>query len=302
MTASPRRVGLVVNVASASGSGRRAAATVGAMLRALGYEITLIKEASAAAARRRLRAVLDADAVDALVLVGGDGLIHSVIQEEPQVPVGIVPTGSGNDFVRALGIPLRRVEAAVRLVHESWDHPRRIDLLEVEHGAGRTRIAGVLSVGYDALVNRIANAIRLPLGPFKYQIALVAAIFRYRPIDVRGSYDGVAISGRKLLFSAAMIPSIGGGIRIVPEASNTQGRLRLFSVDAVPAWRLVLLLPRVINGSHARLPEVTIAAARTLAIEASAGGRPQLGYGDGEHIGFSPFLVRVLPGALRVLS
>lgn len=297
-----RRIGLVVNPASAAGRGSSVAGTAYRAFRELGYETSVIRGASAAEGRAKVRRALDAGNMDALVLVGGDGLLHSIINERPDIPIGIVPTGSGNDFVRSLGIPVRGVAKAVLRIHEAWGKPQAIDLLNVVHRGVETRVAGVLSVGYDALVNRIANAIRLRLGPLKYQIGLVVALFSYRPVDVVAECDGIAFSGKKLLFSAALIPTIGGGVRMVPEASNREGRFRVFSVDAMPPWRVASLLPRLINASHTQLPEVRVIPGTHVHIDVAPGRKPQLGYGDGEHIGFSPFDVTVLPGALAVLA
>ncbi len=296
-----RRIGLVVNPDSAAGRGRSVASTAVREFERLGYEITVISEATASAGRSAVRKALDSDTIDALVLVGGDGLLHSVINEKPTIPIGIVPTGSGNDFVRSLGIPLRKVDQAISRINESWATPRPVDLLNVQHRGGSTRIAGALSVGYDAVINRIANGIKLRVGPFKYQIAVILALFRFRPVDILGRNADHVFVGKKLLFSVTLIPTIGGGIRIVPEATNTEGRFRIFAVDAMPAWKVISLLPKLIAATHGSRPEVHIEPGTHATIDVAEGHEAQMGYGDGEHIGFSPFDVTVLPGALHVL-
>lgn len=301
METARRRVGLIVNPASAAGRGKSVAGHTIRSFEALGYEIILIAESSALATRRAVRQILDAGTVDVLVLVGGDGLLHAVINEKPDIPVGIVPTGSGNDFVRSLDIPHRGVDKAIRRIHASWGNPRSVDLLSVQHRGGVARIAGALSVGYDAVANRIANGIKLRLGPFKYQIAVVLALWRFRPLNIVATNDGHTFTGTKLLFSVTLIPTIGGGIRIVPEARSDEGMFRLFSVDAMPAWRVLTLLPTLVTGRHVNRPEVHIEAGVHIHIDVAPGEKPHVGYGDGEHIGLSPFDVTVLPGALRVL-
>ena len=296
-----RRVALIVNPSSASGVRAHVGTRASNSLKRLGYQVTQVRERTVSGLRGAVRELERTGGVQAMILVGGDGLLHGVINCEPTISLGVIPTGSGNDFARSLSIPVRSFRQALARIDRSWDAPRCVDLLEVRHAAGVTRVAGTLSLGYDALVNRVANAIRLPLGPLKYQIGLIAALFRYRPLDIRARCDGDEYTGRKLLCSVALIPTIGGGIRIVPDARNTEGCFRFLSVDAVSPLRLARLLPTVATGRHTQLSEVSIRPGTHARIELTRGA-PAFGYGDGEYVGTTPFEVRVLPRALRVLA
>lgn len=296
------RVGLVMNPASAAGRARFRGQQASARLRAAGLDVRVLPSGSAAATRAEVRRALDSGVLDALVLVGGDGLLHTVINERPTIPVGIVPSGSGNDFARAVGIPLHSVAAAVDRIVGAWQSPRVVDLLEVGHSGSTSLVAGALSVGFDALVNRIANGIQGRLGAFKYQIALIVALFRFHPVDFRVSGPDVEMAGRKLLMTAALIPTIGGGIPLIPGAGTTPGTFRLFVVDEMSGWRILTLLPTLARRAHFALPEVTVVDTAEARVDVAPGERAQFGYGDGEHLGLTPFRVRVAPGALRVLA
>lgn len=328
--------GVVVNPTSALGRGRRVARRVLAAFAAAGVAAVEISGPDAEGCREAVRSAC-APGLRGLVLVGGDGLIGLVLQlpEARALPIGVVPAGSGNDFARQFGLR-GHPRSAVHRILAAESTPRSVDLGVValpaepsaaprsaapQSAAPRSAapsspdpgqadadarehwFAGGLSIGFDAAINRRANALRLPLGPLRYHLALLIelAVLRSRPFTVStetatGRHETRSFDG--LLATAMNIRAIGGGIPLAPGASADDGLLDLVEVSHGTRLRILSVLGVLARGRHERLPEVRITRVRSARIEAG----DEVAYADGERVGRSPFQVRVAPAALTLLA
>jgi diacylglycerol kinase (ATP) len=239
--------------------------------------------------------------VGALVAVGGDGTVHLALQAVAGsgVPFGIVPTGTGNDFAAEAGVPVDPVAAARAVV----------DAL----GAGRTRVVdlgrvagpdcrpcwfgAVLGAGFDAIVNERANAMRWPKGPIRYDIAVLAELFRLAPRRYTMTLDGVTVEQDAVLVAVANAASYGGGMRMCPDADITDGLLDVLVAGPLSRTTLLRLQPRVHKGTHVGHRAIRTYRART--VEVAADGITA--YADGERICPLPITVTAVPAALTLL-
>ena len=292
--------GVVVNPSSALGRGARAARRVLAAFAAAGVSAIELRGHDAASCREAVRRAC-ASGLRGLVLVGGDGLIGLVIQlpEARALPLGVVPAGSGNDFARQFRLSARP-EHAVRRILAAEGRPRPVDLGIVRHGGSDEDhwFAGGLSVGFDAAINRRANALRLPLGPLRYHLALLAelATLRSRPFTVTTESGERRFTG--LLATAMNTRTIGGGIPLAPRAATDDGMLDLVEVSHGSRLRILSVLGLLAQARHEPLPEVTITRVSAVRVEAEG----EIAYADGERVGPGPFEIRSAPGALRLLA
>lgn len=291
-------IGVVVNPAAALGRGRREGRRVLGWLGERGLPATLISGDSAESCAAAIAAALPT--LDAALLVGGDGLL-SLFLNVPgatAVPFGVIPAGTGNDFARHVGTPLRSPRRALELAVASIGAPRRFDAGLVSGPSGERRFAGGLSFGFDAAVNRRANAIRVPLGPLRYQIALVVEALRFRPRSFALTVDGEPLEFRGMLATVMNIHCLGGGIALAPAARADDGVFDLVTLDAVGPLTFLRVLPTLLTGAHVRRPEVTIRPAHRVSLR----GSDVDAYADGEFVCRGPLTVTVLPGELRVLG
>lgn len=291
--------GVVVNPSSALGRGARVAKHVLAAFESAGLHAIEISGVDGADCQARVRAACK-EGLRGLVLVGGDGLIGLVLQvaEARELPIGVVPAGSGNDFARQFALP-KLPSAAVARVIASEDAPLSVDLGVVERpGAPEHWFAGGLSIGIDAAINRRANAIRLPLGPFRYHIALIAelAVLRSRRFRVRVGEQERSFMG--ILSTVMNTRAIGGGIPLAPQASVHDGKLDLVEISHGSKLRVLSVLGLLGRARHEQLPEVTITRVDSVTIDAG----DEVAFSDGERVGTGPFEVRVAPGALTLLA
>lgn len=274
------------------------------LLRAAGHEVRPLVAPSYALLLERAQEAI-ADAPDAFVVVGGDGMVHLGVAalDGTDIPLGLIPVGTGNDAALGFDIPQHRVDDAVVLLLAALERGGiRVDTglaTWTEDGVRhRRRFLGAVSCGFDAIVNERANAMRWPKGASRYTIALTRELARLRPIRYRVEWDGGVIEQAGALVSVANNRSIGGGMRIVPEASMTDGLLDLFLVEDLGRIAFLRLYPLVFSGRHVSDPRVTILRTRRARVEAAG----VVAYADGERLGPLPIDVEIEPGSLRVLA
>ena len=276
--------------------------------------------ASPAAARRRAQlalAVVDADGDPAEVFVterpgharelakaavksgvrlvmawGGDGTINEVASALvfDQVPLGIVPAGSGNGLARELGVnPRPEVAIADALAAE----PQPIDVGEID-GHVFFNIAGI---GLDAWVAwRFSTGHRR--GRVGYAAITAQALTTYVPRDYRITHEGETVDARAVLVTIANSAQFGNGARIAPGAKVDDGFLDLVVLEERSRVATLCQLPRLFNGTVPRIRGCTVRRIQSVLIEAE---EPMLFHVDGEPIqGGTRLRARVHPGALRV--
>lgn len=299
--------GIVINPTSGRGRGTRMGAATVAALRERGHDVEDLSGESADAARAAARRAV-AHGIDALVVVGGDGIVNLGVNvvAETDVPLGIVPAGTGNDVARVLGLP-RHVDKAVETMERALaDGPRAIDLVSVGPPGYATRkwFVGVLSCGFDAAVNARANRMERPRGPLKYWLAIVPELSRYRPYGYKVTTDDARWESAGTLVAVGNSSQFGGGFRITPDARLDSGVMQVLVASGLTRRGIARVLPLVKAGRHLANPAVQLFETTEVLIEPvpRLGVPPPDAFADGEHIGPLPLRARIHPGILRVLA
>lgn len=235
-----------------------------------------------------------ADGVEALVVCGGDGMVHLAIQAlaETRTALGVIPSGTGNDVARYLGIPRRDPAAAADVVIRS--RTRTIDLAKARSGYFVT----VLAAGFDAIVNERANQMTWPRGQMRYNLATVAELRTFRPLPYTLELDGVAAHYEAMLVAVGNGPSFGGGLRITEGALLDDGMLDVVVITKMSKAKLVRSYPRLFTGKIEGVQEYVRHRVRTVTVAAPG----IVSYADGERFGELPLTIECVPGALKVLG
>jgi diacylglycerol kinase (ATP) len=252
-------------------------------------------------------------AAGAVLLLGGDGTVQRHLNSlvQAQLPLLVIPTGSANDFARALGLHTR-AEAL-----ESWQrflaagaNIREIDVGmlnfagEGTHATNSTYFSCAVGVGVDAEVARQANSLPNWLRAHGgYFLAAIPALLRFQAQRI--VVTATQANGKERTFSepgilaaAANAPWYGHGMRIAPQAELDDGLLEFCFVREVGKLRLLRLFPKVYRGSHVGLPEVEYFRAERVRIESEV---PLAVHADGEAAGHTPVVVSLARRALRVI-
>jgi diacylglycerol kinase (ATP) len=294
-----RRVTILTNPTSGHGNAPHATERAVTRLQQRGVDVTAIVGRDATHARQLVREHLDRG-TDALVVVGGDGVIALALQELAgnDVPLGIIPAGTGNDHAREYRIPAKEPEAAADIVADG--HTRTVDLGRIDGADGTLRWFGtVVATGFDSLVSDRANRMRWPHGRMRYNLAMVAEISRLRLLPFRLAFDGGDPVDCALTMTAiGNTRSYGGGMLICPGADPTDGLLDVTMIASASRSRLIRLFPTVFKGTHVNLDTVTTRRAATVTVECPGINA----YADGDFAATLPVTITAVPRALRILT
>ncbi len=306
---------LFVNPTAGSGRAAHAAQPAASALREAGFPVRTVVGGDAPDALARLRTAVR-EGTGAVIAVGGDGMVSLALQAlaGTPVPLGVVAVGTGNDFARAMGLPVREPARAGRLAAEALKEGRfrEIDLGLVD-GAGDGPGAGggagaagggtwygtVLCSGFDSRVNDRGNRMRLPLGRFTYDLAMALELAAFRPFPYRITLDGgPALETEATLVAVGNSSSYGGGMRICADAVPDDGLFDVIVVGDCSRTTLLKVFPRVYEGTHLDHPKVTVHRAAKVTLEAAG----ITAYADGEPLGPLPVSASCVPAALRLLA
>ena len=293
---------VLTNPASGHGSASHAAERAIAQLHRRGVDVVAIAGRDAEHARRLVEGALERG-MDALVVVGGDGIVSLALQVLAQtaIPLAIIPAGTGNDHAREFRIPTNDPEAAADIVVDGV--PDEIDLGRIVGADGTDKWFGtVMAAGFDSLVTDRTNRMRWPHGRMRYNLAMVAEISKLRLLPFRltfiGGTDGETEIATELTLAAfGNTRSYGGGMRICPDADPRDGLLDATMVASASRTRLIRLFPTVFKGTHVDLDEVHTKRARAITVDSPGINA----YADGEYVCPLPVEVSAVPAALTIL-
>ena len=284
---------LIINPTSGGGRGERVGALVRKVLSAKQVDYRDISGTSYESARSNLSEVLEGmeiENVDGIIAVGGDGLVHCVVQEiaTRSIPLLVIPAGTGNDFARSMNLPLNDPES---ILEYALAHP------PVPIDAGYVNgeyFVAILSTGFDSVVNERANRMKRIRGQIKYTISLLIELPLFKARDYRFRIDGETSSSKAMLIAIGNGASYGGGMLVCPDARIDDGIFDVMILGPISKFEFLKVFPKVFTGAHINHPAVTIKRGREISIEASA-----VAYADGERIGPLPITASVKPGALK---
>lgn len=295
----------LVNPHSGGGAAPEAVVPVARLLRDAGASVDVTYSPGPRATDALVQAAVERG--DVVVSVGGDGMLSHLAGavSEAGGTLGVLPAGRGNDFARMLGLPSEPAAVAEHFLHTAV---REVDLLEWSPPGAATRlVAGSVYSGVDARAAAMVDKMRWTPQKLQYPVAAVRAIATYQPGRFRVSVDGEAQEYAAALVVVAGSAYYGKAMKIAPGAIVDDGLLDVIVVEAASRTALVRAFPKIYDGSHVDLPQVT--CLRGARIELNADGRSPLPVGgDGEPLGelpplgAAPAVVQVRPGALRVIG
>ena len=263
------------------------------------------------------------DGIRSIIACGGDGTLHEVVNgiaTVPDVTLGVLPCGRGNDFAAAIGVPLKPEAAIATLLSGT---PIRVDLghcyqnsnqqsVASSVGASSTRdsdnqqsttnnyFATIATCGYDTEVSRrAAKGTPLFAGTASYAYAAVETLFYYDPPSVRLEGDFGVHEGPILLAATGITSRYGGGFQIVPNARIDDGLFDVCIIRPVSSLTVLRLMVTLFWGGHVSHPAVSIHQTRTLTIETDT---PMLLYADGEPMCETPVTIEIIKAGLTVMA
>lgn len=232
------------------------------------------------------------DKMQLVVAVGGDGTVNEVARPlvGTNIPMGIIPSGSGNGLARHLKIPME-TNRAIHILNNM--KIRKIDTVEVND----MFFLSIAGVGFDAMVaHKIAGEKRR--GFMGYFRIAVSEYRKYRPKKFTMVVDGKKVKRKALFISFANSDQFGYNTSIAPHAKIDDGMIDICIMKKIPLWKTIFLAPLLFTGTIDRSPYVEIIRAREVDLKQKK-KRINL---DGESVKLSNRLkIRVVPQSLRVV-
>jgi diacylglycerol kinase (ATP) len=235
------------------------------------------------------------DKFDCVVAVGGDGTINEVINGliGGKASLGVIPVGSGNDFIRAIAIPhqLDRAMNNLLKMKTQW----------IDVGlAGDRYFQNGLGIGFDAWVVKTTLNIKKLRGKAIYLYAVLRTIYSYQPPLIRLAYNQVRREENFYLITVGNGISLGGGFKLTPLARLDDGLLDLNIIRNLNKWEIYQNLLGVFSGKHIYLPQVTTDRTDQLTIESADSFAAHV---DGELLGLNlkSLKIKIIPKALQVV-
>jgi diacylglycerol kinase (ATP) len=288
-----REIALLTNPSAGKGRGAKLRQRAVSRLRGAGLTVRDLQGRDAAEALELARQCV-ADGVDALIVCGGDGMVHLAVQAlaTSGTPLGIVPAGTGNDVARYFDLPRKDTDAAVDRVIAG--QTRTVDLAR----SGSQFFVTVMAAGFDAVVNERANRMTWPKGQMRYNIATLAELRVFEPLPYTLQLDDRQVSLEAMLVAVGNGPSFGGGLRITEGAVLDDGLLDVVIIKPISKPDLIRTYPKLFKGTHVHHPQYEHHLVRSVTVAAPG----IIAYADGERFGPLPLTVECAPGALTVLA
>lgn len=183
--------------------------------------------------------------VDAVIAAGGDGTVNEVLNGlSGDVPLGIIPVGTANDFAKQVGIPMDPDHAMDVILRRK---PMRIDTAEIN---GR-RFLNVSTggIGAEATAETPAEA-KDALGPLAYAITLTRKLAGLNPQTATFTGDDFSIDCKFVAFAVGNARATGGGTLITPRAKVKDGLMDLCVVEGMPRIEFAMLAGKIKRGEH----------------------------------------------------
>lgn len=290
------QIWVIANPASGRGKGSRTLSQVRAALKDA-PDLT-IRETSAPGDEEEIATDALRSGANTIVSVGGDGTCNKVaqvlIRTGSDCALAVIPSGTGNDFAKTVGVGSMKVGEILGLVAQR----RRVSI-----DVGRvddTYFLNSCGFGFDAAVLEASNKVRWLRGNAVYIYSALKQLFTYRGVDV-AVRDSSREASRMLMVTVSNGQWLGGAFHIAPRASATDGKLDVALIRNSAVVERALLFTSATRGTHVRRPAVQQMQVPNITLEFSSPPSMEI---DGElrHARSSTVVVECVPRALSVIA
>ena len=284
-----RKVSLLVNPLAGKGKALSVADELQYLLKELDVETDALTPTS----RSEVAGVINesvTSGIDTLLAVGGDGLINQAVNvlAGTDTVLGLIPVGTGNDFARSLNLDSGGL---LEQSHKALSPAAEVDLIK----CGPHYVATSVICGFPAAVNLRANELRFPKGSSSYTFATLMELPLMSPAIYGLKLDGESFEVTAAAVVVANSAYFGGGMKICPDASTSDGLLDVCVIGDVGKLDLLRSFLKVRTGDHVDHPKVSIFKASEIEIAGTGIIR-----GDGEQLSELPVKIQIQRGAINV--
>ncbi len=290
---------LIYNPQAGGGRARKILPEVLAVLKRKGLQVELFQTTHAGHGTEYL-SDLDPSPYEGIIAAGGDGTLYEVIngkfnhpRPESIPPVGVLPMGTGNAFIRDMNLPDGKWETALDVIRAG--KTRRVDVGEFQTQGKRYWFMNILGLGFVADVGEAAHKFKL-FGNFSYTLAIFTRLIALATHQVHITLDGESLE-RENIFVEISNTRYTSNFLMAPEAVVDDGIFDVTLLSGMSRRKLITSFPKLLTGEHVHLPEVETFRAREIQVETDT---PKVLTPDGEIMGTTPFSVTCHRQAVEV--
>ena len=301
---------LIVNPAGGSGSVQKKWPEIKATLEKRGFNFEWVFTEYKQHATQLAQHAVD-QGYRKIMTLGGDGTNNEVInglmlqQTVPptELTYALLPVGTGNDWIKTHNIP-RKWQDALSVIEAGYTRLHDVGKVQYEtpEGTKNRFFINIAGMAYDAfLVKYIEERNPKGISAFYYYSMILRCLFKYRLKPAKVWIDGQEIEGRYYTVNVGICKYSGGGMQFVPHGDPGSGRLALTVVNEVSKLGVLLATPYFYNGRIVKHSKASFYEAQEIRVNHLDENEPVFVEVDGEYLGYTPVVYRVLPQALRVV-
>ena len=228
-----------------------------------------------------------------LILVGGDGTINEAVNGlKFDIPITIIPAGTGNDFVKNIAIGKTLKEQFEAIINDN--------ILNIDLGICNNRkFANGVGIGFDGQIVEDMRTKTVPLlkGHAKYYYHVLQVLASYKPQDFNFSLDDENFNKPLIIMTIGNGTTFGGGFKLMPNARVDDGLLEVCTIGPLAPIRRFLNIHKLSNGTHGSINAVDFHQVKKVTVQEN----PLLfAHVDGELMGNPPYEIKVLPNVLKL--
>jgi len=239
---------------------------------------------------------------NAIIVLGGDGTMHEVVngllrrEDKVKIPIGNLPTGSGNSLLYDLG----KTDIDTTLTNILKHEIKNIDVLEVKTEKNKIYSINLIGWGMGNDIGVLAEKLRW-LGPMRYNIASIIEIFRYKGRKAKIILDNnEQFSDNYALITICNTIYVGKGMKMAPHAKLNDGKMDIIMIkDDFSKIELLKLFPKLFTGEHIQNQKVIYKQAKSFRLNPTKNEILNI---DGEISGKTPITVNTIPKAIELLN
>ncbi|MCF6138856.1 diacylglycerol/lipid kinase family protein [Pseudalkalibacillus berkeleyi] len=285
---------IIVNPSSGKEEAEKNQHRVEEVLRNKGYDVIVKMTKKQLDATKFARTSCE-DAYDLVVSMGGDGTLNETVNglanQEHCPRFGIIPTGTVNDFARALNIPLD-FEEALSLIEQGDTRPVDIGKVNDQYFMNIAAVGAIAEATYE-----VSPKQKTMLGPLAYMLEGLKTLSSKKSYNIQLKHDQGEWEGEALLVLAALTNSVGGFEKVAPDAEVDDGKLKCLVVHDVALPKFIKIVTELLGGKHVDDENVEYISTSKLEISSSEKLHSNI---DGDEGDTLPLNIEILPRHLDI--
>lgn len=241
-----------------------------------------------------LAAQADFSAYDGIIAAGGDGTLYEVIngyyknRSVQRIPVGVLPTGTGNAFAKELDLLKNDWEKAIRII--AAGKTKKVDVGQFTSNGEKHYFVNILGFGFVGDVNKTAQRFKW-LGDFAYTIGVLYQILFLKTFKLSIKMDDISIERENIFVEISNTRYTGTTFLMAPEADVADGLLNITLLNKINRREILKIFPTIFDGSHINQKQVETFTAKQIRVETQP---VKVLTPDGELFGSTPIEVSCL--------